>query len=142
MRFDLTMDKKAEPSTRCTCLDVLVGRPSDPGFVWIAEPPELDPDQVVVAIRTQGASCPAGTPRLPFGAHPSELLNASTVTSWSKSRSCLRAGRSRSALLPPQPAPGGSMVLRPANRRLPYGAPAGSGQLCRIFARAGSGVRP
>jgi hypothetical protein len=36
------------------------------------------------------------------------------------------------------PDPGGSVYLRPADRRLPYGVPAGSRELCKVFTRGAS----
>ena len=59
VRQGLTMSQQAAPSSRCTCLDVAVGAATDPRFSWMGELPRLSPEQIALAIRTQGSRCAA-----------------------------------------------------------------------------------
>lgn len=63
VRNDLTLRQQGDPNSRCTCLDVAVGRPTDPRFKWAEERPSVSPDHIVVSVRTEGSVCPAGKPK-------------------------------------------------------------------------------
>ena len=60
VRHDLTLQAKGKPTTRCTCLDVAIGTPGDPRFVWAGRRPRVSGKDMVVALRTQGSNCPSG----------------------------------------------------------------------------------
>ena len=57
VRHDLMMAANAKPESRCTCIDVVVGRPSQGKFRWAGERPAVSPNHLVVALRTQGSEC-------------------------------------------------------------------------------------
>jgi hypothetical protein len=57
VRHDVSLANNAQPDTQCTCLDVAVGNPEDPRFQWAEEQPKVAPDQMVVAMRTEGSQC-------------------------------------------------------------------------------------
>jgi hypothetical protein len=57
VRHDVSLGGAAAPDTRCTCLDVAVGAADDPRFEWAEERPKVAPDQIVVAMRTEGSQC-------------------------------------------------------------------------------------
>jgi hypothetical protein len=142
VRLDLTMAAQAEPTARCTCLDVMVGRPGDPGFQWAVDKPELDPDQIVLAVRTEGAQCPVGTPPVPIR-RPSiravDRVGGDVVVVVED----LPVGRPLAlGAVTTMPEPGGSVYLRPSDRKLPYGAPPGSREMCKIFSRQGTVRQP
>lgn len=65
VRHDLALGEGATPDTRCTCLDVVVGKPSDRRFAWAAERPTISPETLVVAVRTEGSECSGDKPRRP-----------------------------------------------------------------------------
>ncbi len=62
VRHDLTLGDEGKPDTRCSCLDVAVGRPQDKRFHWAEERPAVSPDHIVVSLRTDGSVCPGGNP--------------------------------------------------------------------------------
>jgi hypothetical protein len=135
VRLDLTLGKGAEPTARCSCLDVLVGQARDPGFQWGTEVPILGVDQMVIAMRTEGAKCPAGTPEAPIR-RPSirgvDHVGADVIVVVEE----LPIGRPLAlGALTTMPGPGGSVYLRPADHRLPYGVEAGARQLCKVYTR-------
>ena len=117
---------------------MLLGRPQDDGFQWAAERPDLDADQVVVALRTEGAQCPAGTAPVPIR-RPSiravDRLGGDVVIVVED----LPVGRPLAlGAVTTMPEPGGSVYLRPSDRKLPYGVPVGSREMCKIFTRPGA----
>ena len=67
VRHDLTLKADGKPTTRCTCLDVAVGRPGDPRFVWAGRRPRVSGKDMVIALRTEGSNCP----NAPKGRRPS-----------------------------------------------------------------------
>jgi len=62
VRHDLTLQDEGKPDTRCSCLDVAVGRPQDKRFAWAEERPAVSPDHLVVSVRTDRSVCPGGNP--------------------------------------------------------------------------------
>ena len=135
VRLDLTLGKQAEPSARCSCLDVLVGQPRDPGFLWGPEVPTLAADQMVIAMRTEGTKCPAGTPEATIR-RPSirgiDHVGADVIVVVEE----LPVGRPLAlGAVTTMPGPGGSVYVRPADHRLPYGVEAGARQLCKVYSR-------
>jgi hypothetical protein len=62
VRHDLTLRADAKADTRCSCLDVAVGRPGDKRFRWAEERPAVSPKHIVVSVRTEGSVCPGGNP--------------------------------------------------------------------------------
>lgn len=140
VRLDLSMASKAEPTARCTCVDVAVGQPDNPAFEFGGEKPALGVDQVIVALRTEGASCPAGTPDATIR-RPSiravDRVGSDVIVVVEEAP----AGRPIAlGAVTSLPDPGGSIYLRPADQRLPYGVPAGSRELCKVFTRGASTV--
>lgn len=135
VRLDLTMDPQAEPTARCTCLHVAAGRPGDKAFAWGPEVPILSGEQMVVAVRTEGADCSAD-PVEPTMRRASiravEQRGNDVVVVIEK----LPVGRplARGAVTS-RPKPGGSLYLRPASKHVPYGGALGGTGMCRVFTR-------
>jgi hypothetical protein len=67
VRLDLTMTAKATPDTRCHCLDVVIGQPTEKKFAWAGPKPNVGSQQMALAIRTEGSKCtlPDGVRRRP-----------------------------------------------------------------------------
>jgi hypothetical protein len=142
VRLDLSMSPKAQPTARCTCLDVVVGQPGDPELEWGGEKPTLGSEQLIIALRTEGATCPAGTPEPPTR-RPSiravDRVGSDIIVVVEDAP----AGRPIAlGAVTSMPDPGGSVYLRPADKHLPYGVPAGSRELCKVFTRGPSAVTP
>lgn len=57
VRHDLTLKPGAKPETRCTCLDVGIGRPGDERFSWAGKRPKVSGKDMVIALRTVGSKC-------------------------------------------------------------------------------------
>ncbi len=57
VRHDLSLAKDARIDAHCTCLDVAYGSVDDPDFRWAGEVPIISPDQVALALRTEGSKC-------------------------------------------------------------------------------------
>jgi len=57
VRHDLTVAAGQEPLKRCSCLDVVVGRPQDGKFRWAGRRPSISHKNIIVAIRTEGSQC-------------------------------------------------------------------------------------
>jgi hypothetical protein len=140
VRLELSMAPKAQPTARCACLDVAVGAPSDAMFQWETEAPDVSAAQMAIAIRGEGARCPDGS-TLPVGRRPSiravDRVGGDVIVVVEE----LREGRPLAlGAVTTMPDPGGSVYVRSDNRALPYGAPAGSRELCKIYTRAGTGT--
>jgi hypothetical protein len=140
VRLDLTLGPKAQPNAHCSCLDVMVGQAQDAGFQWGPEVPTLSAEQMVIALRTEGAQCPAGTPAAPIR-RPSirgvERSGADVIVVIEE----LPVGRPLAlGVVTTMPGPGGSVYLRPADHRLPYAVAPGARELCKIYTRAPQGT--
>jgi hypothetical protein len=57
VRHDLMMAANAQAESRCSCIDVVVGRPGQGKFRWAGERPAVSPNHLVVAFRTKGSQC-------------------------------------------------------------------------------------
>ena len=58
VRHDLTIVKDGEVDKECSCLDVSFGKPEDSKrFRWLGEIPIISPEEIAVAVRTEGAKC-------------------------------------------------------------------------------------
>jgi hypothetical protein len=135
VRLDLSMDPQAEPSARCTCLHVSAGRSGDRIFAWGQEMPMLSGEQMVVAVRTEGADCP-GDPVEPGLRRASikavDVKGNNVIVVIEK----LPVGRPLAhGAVTARPRPGGSLYLRPANKNVPYGGALGGKGMCRVFTR-------
>ncbi|RLB46824.1 MAG: hypothetical protein DRI90_26975 [Deltaproteobacteria bacterium] len=62
VRHDLSMVAKQAPDVRCSCLDVVVGRPQDPKFRWAGQRPSISHKNMVIAFRTKGSECLGASP--------------------------------------------------------------------------------
>lgn len=141
VRLDLSMHPKAKPTARCSCLDVAVGRPGDQAFVWGQEVPMLSGDQMVVALRTEGALCAPGT-RDEKTRRPSiravERRGDDVVVVIEE----LPLGRPLAhGVVTNQPKPGASLYLRPAHKGVSYGSSRTAKGRCRVFTRQHEGYR-
>jgi hypothetical protein len=58
VRHDLMMSSNAKPDSRCSCIDVVVGRSNQGKFRWAGERPAVSPNHLVVAFRTTDSQCP------------------------------------------------------------------------------------
>jgi hypothetical protein len=137
VRLDLTLDKKTEPSTRCSCLDVMVGQARDKGFLWGPEVPTLSAEQMVIAMRTEGANCPADAATRRPSIRGIDRVGADVIVVVED----LPVGRPLAlGAVTTMPGAGGSVYLRPADRRLPYGVAPGARELCKVYTRAPQGA--
>ena len=136
VRLDLTLAPKAQPNAHCSCLDVLIGQAGDAGFQWGPEVPTLSAEQMTIAMRTEGAQCPAGTPAAPIR-RPSirgvDRVGSDVIVVIEE----LPVGRPLAlGVVTTMPGPGGSVYLRPSDRKLPYGVAPGARELCKIYTRS------
>jgi len=138
VRHDLTMAKKAEPTKRCSCLDVVVGRPRDKKFRWISEIPLVSTDQFVVAVRTEGTKCPEGTREQRLRRPSIQAVDAvgkHTVVVVEE----LPTDRPQAlGAIVRKPLPGGSLFVRPRFRHLPYAHSHIDYLACKVFTRPGT----
>ncbi|MBW2522694.1 MAG: hypothetical protein JRI23_00900 [Deltaproteobacteria bacterium] len=135
VRLDLSMDPQAEPTARCNCLHVAAGRPSDKIFSWSQEVPVLSGEQMVVAVRSEGADCPADPVDPTFrraSIKAVDIKGNNVIVVIEK----LPVGRPLAhGAVTSRPKPGGSLYLRPANKKVPYGGALGGKGMCSVFTR-------
>jgi hypothetical protein len=62
VRHDLSMASNQTPDIRCSCLDVVVGRPHDAKFRWAGQRPSTSHKNLAVAFRTEGSQCAGASP--------------------------------------------------------------------------------
>lgn len=121
VRHDLAMMPEAKPTAVCNCLDVLVGRPEDPGFAWAGERPIVSVKHQVVAVRPRGRQCQGGQAiiRPSIRAVDSEGGNVFLVIEE------LRLDRpSALGAVVPQMQPGGTLFVRSNRESEPFGGTA------------------
>lgn len=123
VRHDLMMAKNAPHEANCSCLSIVVAQaPTDARLMWIDAPPKLEGDVAVVAMSSQGITCPG--------------LSADTNTRPSISGverdgadviivvEDLPQGRPvASGAVIPKPGPGGSVYVKPKGPKVLYGRP-------------------
>jgi hypothetical protein len=132
VRHDLTPRSGAEPTTRCTCLDVIIGKPSDPRFAWADTPPALSDKTMALAVRTEGSNCPNG----PAKRRPS--IQAVEERGGNVTVVIEELGYDRPQALGaviPKPALEGALYVRAASskhQRLPYAATVHGNNICRV----------
>ena len=141
VRHDLTLAKAAQPTVRCSCMDVVVAPSTSDKFRWAGERPLAKGTQLAVAVRTDGAKCPDGVPskRRPSifaidaqGPHIIVVIEELTYD----------RPQALGAVIA-QPKPGGSVWLRSRTyrkKRLPYGWTGLTNTMCKVHTR--SVVRP
>ncbi len=133
VRHDLTLRSGGEPTTRCTCLDVAVGRPSDPRFAWAEKRPNLSDKNLVFALRTEGSNCPNGPARRRPSIRAVEERRGN-VTVVIEELSYDRP-QALGAVIP-KPSANGALYVRAGDKkrhqRLPYAATVQGSNVCRI----------
>lgn len=114
-RHDLRLRSSGEQT--CRCLTVHAGKPSDPMFVWEANPPQIDSEsQLVIAFADDKQAC-GGNGAAYRGYQGSEgdiviLLEAAVP------------GRpALSGAIVPRPSGNGRLWIQPTPSELPYGQP-------------------
>jgi hypothetical protein len=135
VRLDLSMAPGAQPTARCACIDVVVGRPADQAFLWGQEVPMLSGEQIVIALRTEGTVCPPNVPD-PAVRRPSIKAVDRRKNDVIVVIEELPQGRPLAhGAITNKPKPGGSLYLRPAHKGLPYGVATGSRGRCKVYTR-------
>ena len=132
VRHDLTLRTKADPDTRCTCVDVGIGLPNDQRFAWAGKRPLIDPQNMIIALRTQGSECPTAlTKRRPSiqavdvkGADVTVVIEELTYDRPQALGAIIR-----------KPGPSGRLFVRSRkyrNQKLPYARQVSGKSLCRV----------
>jgi hypothetical protein len=140
VRLDLTMAKDAAIEARCSCLDVTVGPAPDARFRWSADIPVLSPEQIAVAVRTEGSNCGVadGVGRRP-SIYAVDEANGNTIVVIEE----LASDRPQALGAVVQlPAPGHSLFVRSRrykDRVLPYAqGPVETSAMCKVMTRPGA----
>jgi len=144
VRHDLTMSANAKPDARCTCMDVVVGKPTDrKRFRWAGEVPLIGREQLVVAVRTEQSKCPVGTPETRRPSIRAVDVSAEHVVVVIEELPFDRP-QALGAIVQ-RPKPGGSLFLRARKYRklvLPYGYTGATNATCKLYTRSKSRLRP
>ena len=143
VRHDLTMSANAKPDSRCTCMDVVLGRPTDKKFRWAGEVPLIGKEQLVVAVRTEQSQCPAGTPETRRPSIRAVDFSKGHVVVVIEELPFDRP-QALGAIIQ-RPKPGGSLFLRARKYRkivLPYGHSGLTNATCKLYTRPRQRVRP
>lgn len=129
VRHDLTVRADAKPDARCRCLDVAIGTPRDPRFGWASEPPTIDPDNLVIAVRpTDGGDCRAAK-----GGRPSIQaveVSGEEIVVVIEALGVERPQALGAVIL--KPGREGSLWVRAASRTLPYARSSAGRDACRV----------
>lgn len=131
VRHDLGLSE-GKHTARCNCLAVEVGEPSDKRFAWQASVPDIGSDAMVIAISPRGVDCPGGDAdeskrRGSISAvdrdGPDVLVEIEEVPE----------GRPiASGAVIPRPGAGGSVYVRPKNKKIPYARTDGASR-CKVL---------
>ncbi len=137
VRHDVSLSPQANPSARCTCLDVSVGASNDPRFRWTGDVPLLAPDQLAFGMRTEGSNCPApeGQPRRP-SIYAVDQVDGDTIIVVEE----LPADRPQAlGAIIPMPSPGHSLYVRARadhhHVAMYAQGPKGPASMCRVMTR-------
>ena len=137
VRHGLTMSRLAEPTARCTCLDVVAGPATDARLSWGGDVPTLSPEQIAVAMRTEGSKCgaPEGQVRRP-SIYAVDEVNGNTVIVVEE----LPADRPQAlGAIVPMPQNGGAIYVRARSDKgheAMYGLGAqGPASMCHVMTR-------
>jgi hypothetical protein len=128
VRHDLTMKAGIKPDTRCTCLDVAIGPPGDPRFVWAGKRPKVSGKDMVIAVRTEGSKCEGPAKRRPSIQAVDTRGDDVTVV-------IEELGYERPQALGAiivKPGHGGRLYVRAAKKSLPYARTVAGSNICRI----------
>lgn len=128
VRHDLTLAASAAPDTRCRCLDVAIGNPRDPRFHWASDPPTIDPDNLVITVRSAGTDCGGSQARRPS-------IQAVEATGDDVVVVIEELGFERPQALGAvilKPGRDGGLWLRAASKKLPYARSSGGRDACRV----------
>jgi hypothetical protein len=131
VRHDLGL-AEGQRAAKCNCLAVEVGNAGDKRFHWQASVPDIGSDAMVIAISPRGVSCPGGEAdegkrRGSISAvdrdGPDVLVEVEEVPE----------GRPiASGAVIPRPGAGGSVYVRPKNRKIPYARTEGTSR-CKVL---------
>lgn len=131
VRHDLGLPD-GKHTARCNCLAVEVGNARDQRFRWQASVPDIGSEAMVIAISPRGVDCPGGDAdeskrRGSISAvdrdGPDVLVEIEEVPE----------GRPiASGAVIPRPGAGGSVYVRPRNKKIPYARTDGSAR-CKVL---------
>ncbi len=135
VRLDLTVAANQTPDKRCSCLDVVVGRPQDPKFRWAGMRPSISHKNIVVALSTEGSQC--------LGVGPNRRPSIQAVDTEGRDVIVvveeLPANRPQAlGAIVPKPRPGGSIFVRSRKTKrakLPYAQSNEVHGMCKIVSR-------
>ena len=138
VRHDVTASKTATLTARCSCLDVVIGAAEEPRFQWAGERPRVAPNDVVLAIRTEGSMCPGGRAS---GRRPSieavDLVDGDVIVTVEE----LPQERPQAlGAVIPSPAVGSGLYVRSKKSKtpLPYARSKVKHGMCRVYVRRAS----
>lgn len=123
-RHDLTA-RGTTPT--CQCLVVLAGEPSRAGLSWSGSPPVIDAKtQLVVALTSDGVSCPVDVPRASYMGY--EVRDADVVI---RVEGAVAGRPLTQGAIVPRPTSGGKLIIESA-AALPYGKPVSGSGSCTV----------
>jgi hypothetical protein len=129
VRHDLVLKEGGKVDTRCTCLDVAIGDPSDGRFGWAGRRPTVSGSDMVLAVRTQGSNCPkASSNRRPS-------IQAVTVQGGNVTIVIEELKFDRPQALGAvvrKPSPAGGLFVKSAKKSMPYAQTVGGKNLCKV----------
>jgi hypothetical protein len=132
VRHDLTLGEKAKPDTRCTCLDVVIGKAGDPRLTWAGKRPKVAGKDMVIAVRTDGSKCPGASDKRRPSIQAVEARGADVTIVIEE----LTYDRPQAlGAVISKPGHLGHLYVRSANNRLgklPYGRTVQGTNICRI----------
>jgi hypothetical protein len=127
VRHDLTLAASGSPDARCRCLEVAIGNPRDPRFTWASDPPTIDPDNMVVVLRSAGTDCGDSHRRPSIQAVE---VSASDVVVVIEELGFERPQALGAVIL--KPGRDGGLWVRAANKKLPYARSSAGRDACRV----------
>jgi hypothetical protein len=130
VRHDLSMAANAKADVRCNCVDVAIGRPADPRFLWAGDEANISGMDMVVAFRTQTTNC---RETLTLTRRPSIQAVDTSGNDVVVVIEELPAGRPQAlGAIVRRPGPRGRLFVRPRYRHLPYGRSYANATSCYV----------
>jgi hypothetical protein len=131
VRHDLGLPE-GQHTARCNCLAVEVGEARDKRFRWQASVPDVGNDAMVIAISPRGVTCPGG--------EADEGKRRGSISAVDRDGADVLVeveevpeGRPiASGAVIPRPGAGGSVYVRPKNRKIPYARTEGTSR-CKVL---------
>jgi hypothetical protein len=120
VRPDLSLSTAAVPATRCPCLAVEVGSPSDAKFQWQAGAPAAGAGAIAVAVSARGVACPGGDPDEANRKPSISAIDIEGSDVVIEIEELPEGAPLASGALIPQPGPGGSIYIRGRDSSVVY----------------------